>query len=251
MPEEREFFFPDVPTVFGFFLFQELAAIRTHYKPAENYRFFRSATALDQGYASAATGFLIAITSLTFSSAPSDPLERFFDRWLIDQSNNLIDELLNTNVDRDAITTIQRIVVTMSELGERLRNESPHDFMVAFEESVINSPNPPFMSERFKEPLHDPFRMLAEIFAATSYAEGDPFHAMQALAFGSGDSDTVCAFLGTLQGIWFGEHLLRQDAYLNEGFDIVEEVLNTTFQVDLNQHVDLFLKLHGESSAFV
>ena len=250
VPEASEFFAPNVPIVFGIFMFLELAAIRTQHKPIENYRYFRSATVLDQGYASVATGLLIAITSLAFSSEPSQPSTRF-DQWLVDQSNSLIEVLISNNVDLDAVATIHRIVSSMSELGTQQRGRSPHDFMVAFEETVVASPNPPFMSDPFKKAVHDPFRMLAEMFAAAIYAEGDPYRAMQALAFGSGDSDTVCAFLGTLQGIWFGEHLLRQDAYLNEGFDIVEEVLNTTFQVDLNQHVDLFLKLHGESSAFV
>ena len=121
--------------------------------------------------------------------------------------------------------------------------------MVAFEETVITAPNPPFMSVPFAKPVHDPFRMLAEMYAATTYAEGDPYKAIQAVAFGSGDSDTVSAFLGTLQGIWFGEQLLRQNSYLNEGFEIIEDVLKTTFQVDLNQHVDLFLNLQGESDA--
>ena len=242
VPKESEFFSPDVPIVFGFFLFQELAAIRTQYKPVENYRFFRSVTVLDQGYASTATGFLIAITSLAFSSNPLDPSKRF-DLWLVDQSNDLIDQLLKTHVDRDAVTIIQRIVNTMSKLGERLCGESPHDFMVAFEETVLAPPSPPFMSEPFKRPVHDPFRMFAEIFAAVSYAEGDPFRAIRALAFGSGDSDTVCAFLGTLQGIWFGEQLLRRNSNLNEDFDIVENVLNSTFKVDLNQHVEIFLNL--------
>ena len=198
---------------------------------------------LDQGYGNAATGFLIAITSLAFSS---DPSERF-DHWLVDESNRLIDELISINLDHEAVATIQRIVATMSKLGEQLSDRSPHDFMVAFEATVLAPPSPPFMDEPFSKPVHDPFRMLAEIYAATAYAKGDPYKAIQALAFGSGDSDTVGAFLGTLQGIWFGEHLLRQNAHLNEGFDIVEGVLNTTFQVDLNRHVDLFLNLQGES----
>ena len=223
----------------------ELAAIRTQYKPLENYRYFRSATVLDQGHGNAATGFLIAITSLAFSS---DPSERF-DHWLVDQSKSLIAELISNNLDHDAVATIQRIVMTMSELGEQQRGRSPHDFMVAFEEAVLTPPNPPFMSEPIRKPVHDPFRMLAEMYAATTYAEGDPYKAIQALAFGSGDSDTVCAFLGTLQGIWFGENLLRQSAHLNEGFEIVEDVLRTTFGVDLNRHVDLFLNLRRESDS--
>ena len=248
VPEASEFFAPNVPIVFGLFLFLELAAIRTQYDPVENYRYFRNATVLDQGYASTATGFLTAITSLAFSSDPSQPSERF-DRWLVDQSMNLIDELNSINLDHDEVATIQRIVTTMSELGEQQRGRSPHDFMVAFEETVITPHNPPFMSEPFAKPVHDPFRMLAEMYAAATYAEGDPYKTMRAVAFGSGDSDTVSAFLGTLQGIWFGEQRLRENSYLNEGFEIIEEVLKTTFQIDLNQHVDLFLNLQGESGS--
>ena len=105
------------------------------------------------------------------------------------------------------------------------------------------------MSEPFAKPVHDPFRILAEMYAAATYAEGDPYKTMRAVAFGSGDSDTVSAFLGTLQGIWFGEQRLRENSYLNEGFEIIEEVLKTTFQIDLNQHVDLFLNLQGESDS--
>ena len=109
----------------------------------------------------------------------------------------------------------------------------------------VNQP-PPFMDEPFKWPEHDPFRMLAEIIAATVYAEGDPHRAIQVLAFSSGDSDTVCTFLGTLMGIWYGEPLLLQNANLVDDLQIVENVLTDKFEVDLNEHVNLFMSLQGD-----
>lgn len=243
--EQAEFFIPEVPIVFGLFMFLELAAVRTHYRTVDNYRYFHNATVLDQGYAKSATGFLMAIASLAFSSDPADR----FDNWFVQQSINLADELISLNLNRDDVLTITRIVETMTKLGERQRGSSPHEFMVAFEQAVVRADTPPFMDESFQQAVHDPFRMLAEMYAATAYAAGDPFRAIQPLAFGSGDSDTVSAFLGTVLGIWFGEKSLRQNASLDNDLTIVESVLRETFEVDLNQHVELFLRLQGEGGS--
>ena len=91
--------------------------------------------------------------------------------------------------------------------------------------------------------------MLAEMYAAAAFAEGNPARAIQPLAFGSGDSDTVCSMLGTLQGVWFGEKELRQHANLNDDLTVVEHLLLDLFQVDLNQHVALFMQLCGTSES--
>ena len=84
--ETSEFFSPEVPIVFGLFMFLELAAFRTDYSAVENYLYFRDFTVLDQGYAKSATGFLTAITSLAFASNPADR----FDDWLLFESKDVV-----------------------------------------------------------------------------------------------------------------------------------------------------------------
>ena len=246
--EEHEFFTPNVPVVFGFFLFLELAAIRDDYDPVGNYLFFRTATVLDQGYAKSATGFLAAIASQAFSAETS----KRFDHWLVSRSLKLANELIGQNVDQDDVLTIRKIVETMSDLGERMRGKSPYEFVAAFEQSVVVSPSPPFMNEPFKNALYDPFRMLAEIYAAAVYAEGDPNRSIRPFAFGSGDSDTVCTFFGTLLGIWFGENQLRQNEVLDADLTNVEKVLQESFDVNLYERVELFMQLRSKDrSQFV
>jgi len=245
-PRIEEFFKPDVPVVFGFFLFLETAVFRTQYTPVENYLHFRNSTILDQGYAKSATGFLTAITSRAFSS---NPLQQRFDDWLVSESEKLVNDLKTANSDSQDVSTIQRILESMSALGENFRGQSPHDFMVAFQRTVVEPEHPPFMREAFKWHKHDPFRMLAEMVAATVYAQGDPYRALQALAFGSNDTDTVNAFLGTLMGVWFGETLLLQNVNLTQDLLTVEGVLKDSFKVDLDQRVDLFLRLRGDGAS--
>ena len=241
--ESSGFFSPRVPIVFGLFMFLELAAFRTDYSTVENYLYFRDITNLDQGYAKSATGFFTAITSNAFAS---DPADRFCD-WLLRESTALCDELLGHNVDTDEVSTILRVVESMTELGKNLRDQTPHEFMLAFEAAVVESAHPPFMNNSFQGEIFDPLRMLAEMYAATAYAEGDPVRAIQPLAFGSGDSDTVCALFGVLLGIWFGENALRQQhANLSADLTIVERLLHETFEVNLNQHVALFMQPRGE-----
>ena len=198
--ETSEFFSPNVPTVFGLFMFLELAAFRSDYSPVENYLYFRDFCVLDQGYAKSATGFFTAITSLAFTSNLADR----FDNWLLQESMALCDELLERDVDPNEVSTILSLVESMTELGKGLRGQTAHEFMVAFEATVVDPVHPPFIDVPFQQPIFDPLRMLAEIYAAAAYALGDPVHAMQPLAFGSGDSDTVCSMFGMLLGIWFG-----------------------------------------------
>ena len=63
-----EFFSPEVPIIFGLFMFLELAAFRTDYSAVENYFYFRDFTILDQAYAKSATGFFTAVVSSAFSN---------------------------------------------------------------------------------------------------------------------------------------------------------------------------------------
>ena len=243
--ETSGFFGPGVPIIFGLFMFLELAAFRTNYSPVENYLYFRDFTALDQGYAKSATGFFIAITSRAFASTPADR----FDDWLLHESKTLCGELLSREVDLEEVATILRIVESMTELGQGLRGQTPHEFMLAFEAAVVDPDHPPFMDDSFQGEIFDPLRMLAEMYAAAAYAAGDPVRAIGPLAFGSGDSDTVCAMFGTLLGIWFGETALRQHTDLSVDLTIVEDLLHETFQVDLNLHVALFTQLLGEQES--
>ena len=188
---------------------------------------------------------MLAITALAFSS---DPLVQSFDEWFLREFEKLTIELGFEEDSNQDILIIEKIFETMITLGADLRGSTPHEFMVAFEQAVIESDHPPFMDQPFQQAVFDPFRMLAEMVAVVAYAEGDPHRAMQTLAFGSGDTDTVNAFLGTLMGIWFGESLLLQNNSLNADLKTVERVLTTVFQVNLNEHVSTFLSLRGESN---
>ena len=241
--EASGFFGPGVPIIFGLFMFLELAVVRTDYSAVDNYLYFRDFTVLDQGYAKSATGFFIAITSSAFGSEPADR----FDEWLLRESMTLADELLGLDIDTDEVSTILRIVESMTELGKGLRGQTPHEFMTAFEAAVVEPTHPPFMEDSFQGGIFDPLRLLAEMYAATAYSEGNPVRAIQPLAFGSGDSDTVCSMLGSLLGIWFGENALRQHNDFDADLTVVEDLLHQPFQVDLNQHVALFKQLRGES----
>jgi len=131
----------------------------------------------------------------------------------------------------------------MTNFGVEQRGKSAHDFMVAFEEFVIKPDNPPFMSESFKCLRFDPFRFLAEIFSSTAYAEGDPYVSIQPLAFGSGDSDTVTSFLGTLMGAWYGEKALKSNFNLTSDLQTLERVLSEVFKIDLQKQANIFLRL--------
>lgn len=243
LSEKREFFETGTPVVFGIFLFLEIAAIRTGFDPIANYRFFRTATVLDQHYANTATAFLAAIVSLAFSGESAQR----FDKWFLQQSLELTEKLNRERLDCDDIRVIQNIIETMWELGRNVRHQSPQQFMIVFEQTVIQPSHPPFMETPFVNPLHDPFRMLAEIYAAVAYAEGDPFRTIQPLAFGSGDSDTVCTFLGTLIGARFGYKSLHEHSDLTEDLETIESVLKDILEIDLNKHVEIFLKLHTKN----
>ena len=168
-PRIKEFFEPGVPVVFGFFLFLEMAALRTDYQAIENFHFFRNITILDQGYAKTATGFLLAITALAFSS---DPSVQGFDDWFLQEFEKLTSELGFEESNNQDVLIIERIFETMTSLGRSLRGSTPYEFMVAFEQTVIEPTQPPFMNQAFQQAVFDPFRMLAEMVAVVAYAEG-------------------------------------------------------------------------------
>jgi len=154
---------------------------------------------------------------------------------------------MDQDIDKADVNTIKSLISTMTKIGKDERGKGPHDFMVSMENQLLGT-LPPFMDIPFADKVFDPFRFLAEMYASLAYAEGRPFEAMQPLAFGSGDTDTVTTFLGTLMGAWYGESALRADARLSNDFEVVEKMLNKTFKIDLDQCTALFDALISKSA---
>lgn len=239
--DEVHFLEKETPTVFGLFMFLELAALFAGRNPLEVYRIMRSSTILDFGYASVITGLMGALLSMAFASKPES---QRFDTWLIDNCKLLINELKSNGEDEVHLDSLEQLVETMDKEGAKNRALGESEFVSKLDEILSSKSVPaPFMKRPFKRPVFDPFRFLAQIIASASYSSGNVAQAIKLLSFSGGDSDTMATFLGSIAGAWQGYDQLSNFGGLGRDLEIVEQTIRTLFNIDLDEHIRLFESL--------
>lgn len=234
------FFCPDVPIVFGLFMYLETGAIIQGGTMESTYRFFKGFSRLDQRYAISATAFM---TTLLSQAIEYNCAETTFDEWFFSQSSALFQELKVIFPDDSDVAILENLFSSMRELGVKHRGSSEETFVSAFKTIVIDPDFPPFMDTAFSG-IFDPFRFIAQIVATVEFSAGDPAIALRAIAYSIGDTDTTATFLGSLMGAWFGEKQLRNlktpGLILNDELNTVEDVLDNLFEIDLDERARLF-----------
>jgi hypothetical protein len=238
-------FSPGIPGVFGPFLYLGMAAVRHGTTPLETFALYQQQAGLDQGYAKVVTAFLATLVSLAVNEASQTDS---FGDWFFGCARAVLDDLAASAQDED-VASLRSVLETIQQLGTELRGETEGTLNTVFKQRVIDPPTPPFLTHAFMGGIHDPYRALAHITATIAYAPNDPAVALRTIAHSCGDTDTLASFLGTLLGAWYGAE--RLSAIQTEGLDfqaeldIVEANLTELFHFDLDQHVQIFSRLHS------
>jgi hypothetical protein len=207
-----KFWSPDKPTVFGQFLYLELAAIYGGTERAAVLSKFRKFTPLDHSYAGFSTGMLAAILAGAIASNGEVPFQTFF--------KTSAEELLKDNAAPVELKTAWELgkSVGTANVGKGLPN------ILADIKTKIY-----LAREANKDSFgkFDTALFLAQMSAAVHWSE-NCYDALCALAFGVGDSDTIPAQLGSIMGAYYGERAWR-DAGMGKRFDLVSECLEHYF----------------------
>ena len=248
--EERSeaFFNPGVPIIFGLYLYLEVATVYHGATPIGTFNIYKGQARLDQGYAKIVTGFLATLVSLAAKEAPTGAS---FSDWFFRSSRALLEDVEHAGSDAQALPTVRALLDSMQELGTELRGKTEATFNTAFKAQVLDPAQPPFLNQSFLGGVADPYRSLAQIAATIAYANDDPAAALRTFAHSYGDTDAIASMLGTLMGAWYGEQGLY--AAQSEGVDlraeigVVESNLMELFHLDLEQRVQVFVRLHEKN----
>ena len=238
-------FSPGVPGVFGLFLYLEMAAVRHGTTPLETFAVYQRQASLDQGYAKSVTGFLATLVSLAVNEAAETSS---FGDWFFDRGRTVVDDLAASTQAQEA-ASLRSLLEAMARLGNELRGETGATLNTVFKQRVLDPPIPPFLSHALLGGIHDPYRILAQLAATIAYAPDDPAVALRTIAHGCGNTATLASLLGSLLGAWYGAE--RLSALHTEGLDfqaeldIVETNLTELFHFGLDQHVQIFSRLHS------
>lgn len=245
--EERTeaFFTPGVPIIFGLYLYLELATVHYGTTPVETFAIYKRQACLDQGYAKIVTAFLATLVSLAVQESPTGAS---FSHWFFRSSRELLDDVAASEADWRELSILRGILDSMQGLGIDLKGKTEATFNTALKQRVIDPTHPPFMNLSFLGGVADPYRTVAQIAATVAHANDDPAAALRTLAYSYGDTDAIASLLGTLMGAWYGEKGLYVAA--SEGVDlraeiaIVESNITELFDLDLDQRVQIFMKLN-------
>ena len=222
-----------------------MAAVRHGTTPRETFTVYQRQASLDQGYAKAVTGFVATLVSLAVNEAAETSS---FGDWFFDCGRAVLDDLAASTQAQEAVS-LRSLLEAMARLGNELRSETEATLNTVFKQQVLDPPMPPFLNHAFLGGMHDPYRILAQLAATIAYAPDDPATALRTIAHSCGNTATLASLLGTLLGAWYGAE--RLSALHTEGLDfqaeldIVETNLTELFHFGLDQHVQIFSRLHS------
>ncbi len=237
--EEAVFYIPDIPIVFGLFLYLELGAVFTGKPKSLIYTIFRSCTRLDQSYAGVITG----LTAMLLAEAMQQNHQgRSFGDWFSEKSEAFAGDIVEmaANDDQDFAKRLVDVTAEMKKLGRKQRGRSEADAAAALKRDIYDH------SEWFNPRLKnfDPLLFWMQMVAATSYAEDDAMKCLRILAGGAGDADTIPTVHGTLIGAYYGlqNMLPMTSADLKWGDELMEvqRCLEDFFDVSVQDEAELF-----------
>ena len=243
--EKREavFFIPDIPIVFGLFLYLELGCVLAGKPRSLLYSIFRHCTRLDQGYAGIITGISAAILA---EATVAEAGRQSFGNWFLVTAEDIVEEVAAASSGADRAFAERLLTVTrdMLQLGNKLRSKSEEACAAAIKREVYDH------SEWFNPRLKnfDPLLFWMQMVAATAYAGDDSVQAIRVLAGGAGDADTVPTVLGSLIGAYYGLQamLLLKSAGITWGDELikVQECLEQFFDITILNEAELFYALY-------
>ena len=225
-----------------------MATVHYGATPAETFALYERQAGLDQGYAKIVTAFLATLVSLAVQEILT---EATFSDWFFRSSQAVLDAGVASGADSQELSILRGMLDSMQTLGKNLQGETEATFNTAFKEQVIDPAHPPFMNQSFLGGVADPYRTVAQIAATIAYANDDPAAVLRTFAYSYGDTDAIASLLGTLMGAWYGERGLY--AAQSKGVDlraeiaVVESNLTELFHLDLEQRVQVFVRLSEKS----
>ena len=224
------FFRPQIPVVFGMFMYMELAALYAHCPPEAVMQTFSSFCSLDQGYARIATGLFAGLMAAAVRSQ-SDPAT--FAPWFKRQVTFLLNTTLLGSADNnqaDRITFLEAFNASWT-WGITQRKHSEAEFLTAFKQSIYEASLPGTRdADGFR--VFDPLLFFRQITATIAYTDGLLPQALSLLASSPGDADTIPSMLGTLAGAWYGFDALKALPAISEDLSVLEQTLQTVFGYD-------------------
>ena len=243
--EEAVFYMPDIPIVFGIFLYQELGTIFPDKSDTLVYSIFRHLCKLDQSYAGIITGVLN--TLMAASMRVENPQDRTFAQWFRDTTADIlaqVGQMAGESEDGEFITRLKNMTSDMQKLGTDLQSSSELDFVTALKHQVYDK------SELFNPRLKnfDPLLFWMQMVAATAYGGSDPICAIRVLSASAGDADTVPSVLGSLIGSYFGLRemfsLRSLDVRFGDELMAVQDYLSRLFDLNLMDESELFWRAY-------
>ena len=226
MPTEgNPFFRPEIPIVFGMFMYLELAALYGGFPAHEVMNHFSSFSRLDQGYAGAVTGLFAGLMASAVSA--SDTTQSFAN-WYSSTTTHLL------NHNPPYLDELKDAFHTAWKTGTENQQFTETDFLSLVKKEIYEAPLPSDR-DQLGYRVFDPLLFFKQITAAVAYSGSDIQRALRLLASNPGDADTLPSMLGTLAGAWAGySSLSERSPSLREDIQEVENTLLTLFgyQVD-------------------
>lgn len=220
------FFRPEIPIVFGLFMYMELAALYAGYDNWTVLHHFSSFSQLDQGYARSVTGLFAGLVAAAIPASGSD---QSFSGWYATTIRSLLKEsaadmeLLEEAFEMSWATGIQH--------QDKLEKE----FLEIVKQDIYEAPLPS-NRDQIGFRVFDPLLFFKQITAAVAYAGADIPKALILLANNPGDADTLPSMLGTLAGAWAGySELSNWNTELGEDLAHVEKTLRALFGYDVHE----------------
>ncbi len=243
--QSESFFAPDVPVVFGLFMYLDLAVLYGDDDPVKVYTLFRNCSLLDQGSAGVFTGLLAGILAAGVRTQTS-PAQ--FTDGFIDTAWQLIKEAASEATDRELqdLHTAKEVLENMVHFGKVHRPNSGHTFLKTFRAQIYTDTALPFHTSPSHLKNYHPLLFWVQIISTLAYTADRPFEALRILSAGVGDTDTVASILGSIMGTWMGYDQVYEgcigDTPLKKECDAISQNSRTLYCTDLEDRVDLFVQ---------
>ena len=220
------FFRPEIPVVFGMFMYLECAALYAHCPPNQVRDHFTSFCGLDQGYAGEITGLFAALIADAMVTSPED---HAFNEWYMDTLRSLLSNR-DVSVGNE---TLSEIVDDAWGWGSSKRALSEQELLEALRLKIYQAPLPEDRdSIGFR--VFDPLLFLKQITATVAYSPQGIQQILTLLACNPGDADTIPSMLGSVAGAWYGLDALKNlSPTLSEDLDAVHSTVSSLFGYDL------------------
>ncbi len=216
------FFRTGIPVCFGTFLFAELALHHAHRPAVEVFDAFCDVCRLDQGPAKTCTALVAALIATAAGHASRPHLGELWEIVVADL----------TDQNRLDASVLHDLCLRPIQLGQRSRHLGKHAFLARLKHDIYDHPDAPTHDLK----PFDPTLQLAQLAACVAYADDDPMLAMQLLALGPGDTDTLAATLGLILGASLG-HAACLNTPARDALHHVEQTTHALFDRSLNHRV--------------